>query len=303
MRWLRKSQLDPLAVTMSGVKLADRLLVLGGSDTALIGALAGKAGLTGRTVVVDASPAVTSASATAVERDGHLIESFTAPWSMLPFDPHAFDVVVVRDVLNALSPEERLRCAQEVHRVLRPGGRAVVIEGKTQSLLGGLLGATPPVDLKTAGAEAPATFSTRQVSAPPARSPSARASSSSRASRRTNNGRVRRSRAACCVPARAASYVALSHSRVWLSIPEHRESVAPPTVQSIVGRNCEMAWSVARQVFCPFESRTGMSQASLPVEVGEVYSVREVARAAWYPSVMSSDSLPPRRYRRSAAGS
>ena len=44
-----------------------------------------------------------------------------------------------------------------------------------------------------------------------------------------------------------------------------------------------MAWSVARQVFCPFESRTGMSQASLPVEVGEVYSVREVARAASVP--------------------
>jgi ubiquinone/menaquinone biosynthesis C-methylase UbiE len=146
MRWLRKSQLDPLAVTMSGVKLADRLLVLGGSDTALIGALAGKAGLTGRSVVVDASPAVTSASATAVERDGHLIESFTAPWSMLPFDPHTFDVVVVRDVLNSLSPEERLRCAREVHRVLRPGGRTVVIEGKTPSLLGGLLGAAPPVD-------------------------------------------------------------------------------------------------------------------------------------------------------------
>ena len=143
MRWLRKSQLDPLAVTMSGVKLADRLLVLGGSDTALIGALAGKAGLTGRTVVLDASPAITSATAAAVERDGHLIESFTAPWSMLPFDPHAFDVIVVRDVLKRLNPEERLRCAREVHRVLRPGGRAVVIEGKTHGLLGGLLGATP----------------------------------------------------------------------------------------------------------------------------------------------------------------
>ena len=37
---------------------------------------------------------------------------------------------------------------------------------------------------------------------------------------------------------------------------------------------------IARQVFCPLERRTSMSQLSTAVEVGEVYSVREVARAA-----------------------
>jgi ubiquinone/menaquinone biosynthesis C-methylase UbiE len=140
MRWFRKSQLDPLAVTMSGVKLGDRLLVLGGSDPTLIGALASKAGLTGRTVVLDATEAVTASTASAVERDGHLVESFTAPWSMLPFDPTSFDVVVLRDVLNTLNADDRLRCAREVHRVLRPGGRSVVIEGRAHGLLGSLIG-------------------------------------------------------------------------------------------------------------------------------------------------------------------
>jgi ubiquinone/menaquinone biosynthesis C-methylase UbiE len=123
MRWFRKSQLDPLAVTMPGVKLGDRLLVMGVSDPALIGALAGKAGLTGRTVILDTTEQATADAAAAVERDGHLVESFTAPWAMLPFEPHSFDVVVLRDVLNTLGAEERLRCAREVHRVLRPGGR------------------------------------------------------------------------------------------------------------------------------------------------------------------------------------
>ena len=40
MAWFRKSQLDPLAVTMAGVKLGDRLLVIGGSDPGLTAALA-----------------------------------------------------------------------------------------------------------------------------------------------------------------------------------------------------------------------------------------------------------------------
>jgi ubiquinone/menaquinone biosynthesis C-methylase UbiE len=143
MRWLRKSQLDPLAVTMPGVKLGDRLLVLGVSDLALIGALAGKAGLTGRTVILDATEETTAAAASAVERDGHLVESFSAPWAMLPFEPHSFDVVVLRDVLKTLNADDRLRCAREVYRVLRPGGRSMVIEGKSQGLLGGLMGGNP----------------------------------------------------------------------------------------------------------------------------------------------------------------
>jgi hypothetical protein len=40
MRWFRKPAGDPLAVSMSGLKLGDRLLVLGCSDPRLIAALA-----------------------------------------------------------------------------------------------------------------------------------------------------------------------------------------------------------------------------------------------------------------------
>ncbi len=134
--WFRKSQLDPLAVTMAGVKLGDRLLVLGASDVALTAALAGKAGLTGRACMLDASRDTIAASSKAVEREGVLIESFTAPWTMLPFDPHAFDVVVIRNVLKGVDAEARLRCVGEVHRVLRPGGRVVVIDDAARS--GGL---------------------------------------------------------------------------------------------------------------------------------------------------------------------
>ena len=140
MRWFRKSRLDPLAVTMCGVKLGNRLLVLGAEDTALIAGIAAKAGLTGRACVVDTSQTATASAAAAIEREGVLIEAFTASWAMLPFDPQTFDVAVLRNILSALDPEARLRCVQEVHRVLRPGGRSVSIDDTPAGGLSKLMG-------------------------------------------------------------------------------------------------------------------------------------------------------------------
>ncbi|MBW8713960.1 MAG: NAD(P)-dependent alcohol dehydrogenase, partial [Acidobacteria bacterium] len=55
MGWFRRAApTEPLAITMTGVKLGDRLLVIGAGDPRLIAALATKSGLTGRASVVDA---------------------------------------------------------------------------------------------------------------------------------------------------------------------------------------------------------------------------------------------------------
>ena len=143
MPWFRKSQLEALPITMSGVKLGDRLLIVGARDPALIAALAGKAGLTGRACVLDADAATTRAAASAAEQEGALVESFTSPWTMMPFDPHAFDVVVIRNVLKTLEGEARLRATSEVYRVLRPGGRAVVIEDAKRGGVGALFRSEP----------------------------------------------------------------------------------------------------------------------------------------------------------------
>ena len=141
MPWFRKSQLDPLAVTMAGVKLGDRLLVLGGSDAPLAAALAAKSGLTGRACILDESETASRSAAAAIEREGSLVESFSGRWGMLPFDPQSFDVVVIRSVLERLDAESRVRALREAHRVLRPGGRTVVVEdtgrGGAAAFLGG----------------------------------------------------------------------------------------------------------------------------------------------------------------------
>lgn len=130
MGWFRRTDArDALAVTMTGVKLGDRFLSIGMRDPVLIAALATKAGLTGHACAIDADPARAASGAGEVEAEGALVEVAHAPWDALPYDPASFDVALVRDVLSTLAPEQKTRCASEALRVLRGGGRIIVIEG------------------------------------------------------------------------------------------------------------------------------------------------------------------------------
>ena len=140
MRWFRKPVGDPLTVSMAGLKLGDRLLFLGSGDTALAAALAGKVGLTGRACLVDESADRLTAAAAAVEQEGALVESFAAPMSALPFDASSFDVVVARNVLPAIPPSDRAAVVAEVTRVVRAGGRCIVIDDVPRGGFGSLTG-------------------------------------------------------------------------------------------------------------------------------------------------------------------
>jgi ubiquinone/menaquinone biosynthesis C-methylase UbiE len=120
---------EPLAVTMASVKLGNRFLAVGVRDPELIAVLSAKAGLTGTACAVDADDDAVKKAAVSIEAAGALAEVTRAPWGMWPYGDDSFDVAVIRDLVPTLTPDNRSRCVSEVLRVLRPGGRAVVIEG------------------------------------------------------------------------------------------------------------------------------------------------------------------------------
>jgi len=127
--WFRKAaDRDALPVTMTGVKLGDRFLSIGVRDTHLIAALATKAGLTGHAAAVDADHARVTTGAGQIHEDGALVDVTHAPWNALPFAEGSFDVALIRDVWPALTGSTPRECASEALRVLRGGGRLLVIE-------------------------------------------------------------------------------------------------------------------------------------------------------------------------------
>jgi SAM-dependent methyltransferase len=133
---------------MSGVKLGDRVLVIGCSDPLLIAALAAKAGLSGRTCAVDDSPDVAADAGRIAFKEGALVETSSAARSAQPFERDSFDLVVLRNILGTGERQSRALAAQEAARVLRPGGRSVAIDTLARSGIAALFGAptTRPAD-------------------------------------------------------------------------------------------------------------------------------------------------------------
>jgi SAM-dependent methyltransferase len=121
-RWLTgRSGAPDLAVTMSGIRLGERLLQIGLADGRLLVALAAKIGMSGRTCGIDTEAAAVSRAEAAAAREGVLVEVHQAAVGGLPFDAGDFDAVVVN------APEVTVELCREALRVLRSGGRCVVI--------------------------------------------------------------------------------------------------------------------------------------------------------------------------------
>jgi SAM-dependent methyltransferase len=136
---LRKTEPgEPLVVAMTAVRSGDRLLIVGCRATKVIAQLASKPGLAGRACAVDDSAERTARAAAAAERAGALLEIETASLSAMPFERDAFDVVVINHLLPGLEAAHRVAIVTEAARVLRAGGRCVVVQGGRGTGLAGM---------------------------------------------------------------------------------------------------------------------------------------------------------------------
>ena len=128
--FLKRSNPFQLVVAMTSVKMGDRLLHVGCANGPRLGAIAAKVGLSGRAVAVVPDEAAARRARAGAADAGVLVDVLVAPPTKLPVEPADFDVVVVDDtngLLGTASAEDRVAAVREFHRVLRAGGRVVVI--------------------------------------------------------------------------------------------------------------------------------------------------------------------------------
>jgi len=135
---------DPHALTvqMTGVKMGERVALVGCGNADRLAAVAHKVGLSGRAVAVMPDQASADAIRKGAERAGVLIEIETAPPTRLGVPDGAFDLAVVDDtsgVVGTLRAEDRVAAVRELLRVLRPGGRVMVIGAAPRGGLGAVL--------------------------------------------------------------------------------------------------------------------------------------------------------------------
>ena len=141
--FLRKAKRrEPVPITMTGVRMGERVLQVGVDDAAVAGAIAAKAGLSGNAAAIVSDDASAARMQSAAAEAGVFMEIHNAPLDRMPFDEGGFDVVVIHSVNGRLAElEASLRAAalHECHRVLRQGGRIVTIESGTRRGVAALL--------------------------------------------------------------------------------------------------------------------------------------------------------------------
>ena len=127
----RTRTMDPLHVSMTGVRMGERFLQIGVHDRALLSGLAAKVGLSGTAAVAAFDEAEAKRAGGVGAKIGALIETHRIEGRTLPFDSEQFDMVVVDDTngrFAAIADDVRADYLRDAKRAVRPGGRIEVIE-------------------------------------------------------------------------------------------------------------------------------------------------------------------------------
>ena len=105
----------------------------------------GKVGLSGRAVAVVPDEASAERARKGAADAGSLVEVEVARTTSLPVEENGFDLAIVDDtggLFGTMRAEDRAGSVRELLRVLRPGGRVMIIGGAPRGGLGALFSTT-----------------------------------------------------------------------------------------------------------------------------------------------------------------
>jgi hypothetical protein len=126
-----RAAMDPLHVSMTGVRMGERFLQIGCYDMSLLAGLAAKVGLRGTAAVAAVDAADAARARAAGTKVGALIEIYNIDRGRAwPIDERQFDMIVVDDTTEAfaaLDAGTRQSCLRNALGAVRPGGRIEVV--------------------------------------------------------------------------------------------------------------------------------------------------------------------------------
>jgi len=131
-----------LVIGMVGVKMGDRIAQIGCANGARLAAIATGVGLSGRAMAFVPDDASAARVKKGAAQAGVLVEIEKASPTNLPAEAATFDVAIVDDtggLFATMRPEDRVATVRELHRILRPGGRVMVIATAARGGVGALL--------------------------------------------------------------------------------------------------------------------------------------------------------------------
>jgi SAM-dependent methyltransferase len=145
-RLRRRDNPHALFVRMIDVRLGDRVAQIGCAHGDRLASIAGKVGLSGHAVAIVPDDASEERARKGAAQAGVLLDIERGAPTHLPLEDGVFDLVVIDDtggLLSSAGPDERAATTKEALRILRPGGRVMVVAAAALGGFGAMLSRTP----------------------------------------------------------------------------------------------------------------------------------------------------------------
>jgi ubiquinone/menaquinone biosynthesis C-methylase UbiE len=115
-------------VDLAHIQPGDRVLDVGCGTGTLAVAAKQRVGPMGTVYGIDPSPQMITRASKKARKAGAEVVFKEAIVEALPFADEYFDIVLSTLMLHHLPPQAREQCAREMRRVLKPGGRVLVVD-------------------------------------------------------------------------------------------------------------------------------------------------------------------------------